>query len=269
MTKEKPSITDARKPNAGRMYDYYLGGHHNFEVDRQAADQVVELLPFVPKGVRLQRWCLRDIAEELTKRQGFDTIIDFASGLPTNDHIHHVVPEGTTVIYSDYDEVVVEYAQDILGDTSDVHYFLADFRQPKELLNRPEVGKVVGDERNVALVSWGISNFMSDEELSYIAQALYDWAGPESCWAFHAQGAGLNPDDPQMAKALQIYEQLGKPLHIRTLDHYKDLVHPWHVGEDGFVSLLDWHGFDESIMSEEDRVAHGAAGGGYGAYLVK
>ena len=58
----KESIIDDSKPNAGRMYDYYLGGNHNFEVDRQAADQVIQLLPFAPKGARLQRWSLQDIA---------------------------------------------------------------------------------------------------------------------------------------------------------------------------------------------------------------
>ena len=32
------SMSDASVPNAGRIYDYLLGGHHNFEVDRLAAE---------------------------------------------------------------------------------------------------------------------------------------------------------------------------------------------------------------------------------------
>ncbi len=40
----KESIVDASVPSAGRMYDYYLGGHHNFEVDRQANDGVCRTL---------------------------------------------------------------------------------------------------------------------------------------------------------------------------------------------------------------------------------
>ena len=70
----------------------FLGGSHNFEVDRQAAEQLLALLPFSEKFVRLQRWALQDLAVELTQQRGFDVIIDFASGLPTNDHLHHVVP---------------------------------------------------------------------------------------------------------------------------------------------------------------------------------
>src|SRR5512143_2542931 len=99
------NIVDASKPSAGRMYDYYLGGNHNFEVDRQAADQVLKIMPFVAKGARLQRWTLQDIAIELGEKRGYDVIIDFASGLPTMDHIHYKVPKGTTVIYSDSDPV--------------------------------------------------------------------------------------------------------------------------------------------------------------------
>ena len=94
----KESIIDDSKPNAGRMYDYYLGGNHNFEVDRQAAEQVIKLLPFAPKGARPQRWALQDIATELTVRRGHDLIVDLASGLPTNDHIHQVAPQGTTIV---------------------------------------------------------------------------------------------------------------------------------------------------------------------------
>ncbi|HSN76733.1 MAG TPA: SAM-dependent methyltransferase, partial [Anaerolineae bacterium] len=129
----KESIVDASVPSAGRIYDYLLGGHHNFEVDRQAATMLTQLIPFASKFVRLQRWCLQDLAYELTAVRGYDTIIDFASGLPTQDHLHFVVPNGTKVIYSDYDPIVVEYAREILGNTPNVHFFEADARRPEEL----------------------------------------------------------------------------------------------------------------------------------------
>ena len=31
------------KPNAARMYDYFLGGYHNFAIDRAAAEQVIAI----------------------------------------------------------------------------------------------------------------------------------------------------------------------------------------------------------------------------------
>ena len=32
---------DLERANAARMYDYYLGGAHNFAVDRERAEQVI------------------------------------------------------------------------------------------------------------------------------------------------------------------------------------------------------------------------------------
>jgi len=265
----RESIVDSSRPNAGRIYDYLLGGHHNFEVDRMAAEQLVQVAPFMPKALRLQRWCLQDIAGELTERRGHDTIVDFASGLPTNDHIHHVVPAGTTVIYSDYDPVVVEYAREILAGTPNVHYFLADARQPEELLNRAEVQEILKGKRDVALVSWGIAAFLSDEELAHMARVFYDWAGPAAVWVFNAQGADMNPEDPAVIRGMQIYKGMGQPLHYRTIEGYLALLAPWRVDAGGVVSLLQWHGMTEREMTEEDRRAFGAAGGAYGTYLVK
>ncbi len=265
----KESIVDATVPSAGRIYDYLLGGHHNFEVDRQAADRLLGLVPFLPKFARLQRWCLQDIARELTEVRKYNVIIDFASGLPTQDHIHAVVPEGTTVIYSDYDPVVVEYAREILGGTPNVFFFEADARRPLDLLHLPEVISILGDRRNVALVYWGIPGFLTDDEISYAAERLYQWAGKHSCWVFNFQAADVNPNNPAVIQGMEIYRQTGSPVYVRSKARYLELIAPWHPDELGLVSLLDWHGFDEGEMDRNDRDVFGPTGAGFGAYLKK
>lgn len=263
------SILDTTRPNAGRIYDYVLGGHHNFEVDRQAAEHLIKLIPYLPKAMRMQRWCLQDLAIELTQQRGFDVIIDFASGLPTNDHLHHVVTPETVVIYSDWDPVVVEYAHEILADTPNVYYFQADLRTPENLLNRPEVQAILKDRRDVALIAWGVSIFLTDDEIVQAAQALYRWAGPGSCWAFEAQGAVNQTDDPMIEKTLETYKQAGTALYLRPLERFQQLIRPWRPDSKGFVSFLDWHGFDQSQMTDEELHLAGPGGGNYGAYLVK
>lgn len=263
------SIIDTTKPSAGRIYDYLLGGHHNFEVDRQAADKIVQVLPFMPKFMRLQRWCLQDLAVELTERRGFDVIIDFASGLPTNDHIHHVVPAGTTVIYSDFDPVVVEYAREILADTPNVHFFQADARRPDELLNRPAVEEILQGQRKLAMVYWGITGFLADEDIAYAARYLYDWSSPESCWVVQAQGAGANTDHPSSIATRQLYKQMGTQVYVHSLENIQQLVAPWQADGLGFIDLVSWHSLEQDIMSAEDMAVWGKTAGGYGAYLIK
>ena len=263
------NIVDASKPSAGRIYDYLLGGNHNFEVDRQAGDQVLKLLPFSSKYVRLQRWALQDIAVELSEKRGYNVIIDFASGLPTNDHIHLKVKKGTTVIYSDYDPIVVEYTRDILKNVADTFFFQGDARHPENILEHPEVQKILAGQRKVGVVSWGLSGFIDDESISHMAKTFYDWCAPGSCWVFNCQAAGADPNSSGWKEVSKIYEQMGTPLYLRDLERYKELLQPWKPDSNGFVSLLDWHGFENSDFAGEDTESFGPMGGGHGVYLVK
>ncbi len=263
------SIIDASRPNGGRIYDYILGGHHNFEVDRQTADLFVKLMPFAPKAARMQRWCLQDIAEELTLRRGFDVIIDFASGLPTQDHIHQKVPAGTTVIYSDIDPVTIEYAREILKDVPNTYAFVANAGHPEELLESPEVQEILKGRREVAFVAWGLGTFISNVGLKQLASYTYEWSGPKSCFAFHAQGVGVDASDPATTQVMKVYEQMGTPLTFRSLERFEELLSPWQPDDKGFVSMLQWHEMDASMMSASDVRNFGPGGIGYGAYLVK
>jgi hypothetical protein len=251
------------------MYDYFLGGNHNFEVDRQAGDRVLKLMPFLTKYMRLQRWALQDIATELTEKRGYDVIIDFASGLPTNDHIHHKVPDGTVVMYSDYDQVIVEYAHEILENIPNIYFFHGDTARPEELLSRPEIQKILAGRKKVAFVIWGVSQFLSDEGLVDAIKYLYDWAAPGSCLVFNAQGADVNLENPAAMQIKKIYEQSGSKIYTRSLEEYIEMLKPWKPDEKGFVSLVNWHGFDAHELGKEDLASFEPMGGGYGAYLIK
>jgi len=261
------NIADASKPNAGRIYDYILGGNHNFEVDRQAAEQVLKLMPYAPKYARLQRWTLQDIAVDLSQRRGYEVIIDFASGLPTEDHIHHKVPNGTTVIYSDYDPITVEYAHEILGDTPNVYYIEADATRPEALLNDTNIQQILSGRQRVAFVLWGVTAFLTDEEIKHITRYLYDWSDPDSCLAFNAQVH--NPDSPAMKQVADLYRKMGTSVYIRATEQFDDLINPWKLGEAGWIPLLEWHGFDESQLGQEDIETFGPMAGAKGAYLMK
>jgi S-adenosyl methyltransferase len=196
-------------------------------------------------------------------------IIDFASGLPTNDHLHMKVKPGTTVIYSDYDPVVVEYTHEILKNASNTYFFQSDARKPEDLLNRPEVVKLLGGRRKVAFVVWGISLFLTDEEITHLVKYLYEWSAPGSILAFNAQGADVDTKDPDLIKVGDIYAKMGSELHFRTSSQYIKLLKPWKLEGKEFTSLLEWSGFDQSEMGKEDAKSVGPLGGGAGGYLVK
>ena len=263
----KDSIVDSSKPNPGRIYDYVLGGSHNFEVDRVAAEQLKKIIPYAEQYARLQRWSLKVIAEELTQRRGFDVIIDFASGLPTNDHIHLQVPEQTTVIYSDNDRLTVEYAQEILNGAKHARVFKSDAGRPDGLLDDSEVQALLNGRRKVAFVYWGVSAVLSDDELKNAARTLYEWAAPGSCLAFNSQT--LDADAPSVDQMIEIYQAMGTAVYPRMPEEHLPLLEPWQIEGDGFVPLYEWHGFDKSEFSGADNRVFGPTCGGHGAYFVK
>jgi hypothetical protein len=255
-------------PNAARIYDYLLGGTHNTEADRAVAATVLELTPFIPGVARRQRAAMKEVAAKLS-RHGFDLIIDFASGLPTDDHLHHHVPEGTAVVYADIDPVVIQYAHEILGDTPNVYYLQADIRQPHSLLGQPEVQRLLGEGRKAALVTWGISLYLSEEDIAALARSLYEWAPSSTYWVFNAPLVEVNAQHLGLIQVMAYYKSIGEPLYIHSLDRLKKLLQPWTLDERGFVSFLAWNDHSPSLLPPEELAAVGPAGGGYSAYLIR
>ena len=100
--KKSSSYIDTTQPNAGRIYDFLLGGNHNFEPDQQASQMLLQVAPFMPQALKQIRSFLGVSTKRLVA-DGFKYFIDFASGLPTNDNIHHFVSSEVKVIYSDID----------------------------------------------------------------------------------------------------------------------------------------------------------------------
>lgn len=55
MTEKQQGLESVDKPSSARIYDYLLGGRHNYAIDRQFASKQVELAPDMPKGMRSNR----------------------------------------------------------------------------------------------------------------------------------------------------------------------------------------------------------------------
>jgi len=70
------------KPSAARMYDYYLGGSHNFAIDREAAEEVLAVYPDAALVAQANRSFLRRAVQFLVD-QGVDQFLDVGSGIPT------------------------------------------------------------------------------------------------------------------------------------------------------------------------------------------
>lgn len=255
---------DTSVPNAGRIYDYVLGGSHNFEADRQAAEYMMSLVPSTRKWVRMLRMFMYTSIQQLSQ-EGFDQFLDFASGLPTVDHIHQTLPE-SKVVYTDNDPAIVNYALEIIGDNEKVRYIEADIRDVQAIVNSPLVEDLFGDDRRVAIGFNAVTNFLTHEELQHMLQSLYDWAAPGS--KLYATFETKDPDKmtPKMQQFVDMFEQVGSPYHFLTFEECQTLVKPWEPDEKGFQPLATWLGIEDQ-MTEADSEGVGLQF--YGVHLVK
>ena len=75
-----PPGVDPSKPSPARLYDYYLGGHNNFEVDRKAAEALRQSLPALSDAAWANRGFHQRAATWLAAEVGLRQFIDIGSG---------------------------------------------------------------------------------------------------------------------------------------------------------------------------------------------
>jgi hypothetical protein len=159
------------RPNAARIYDYYLGGYHNFEVDRLAADRLTETNP----DVRLASWVNRAFLRRCVRflvEQGMDQFLDIGSGIPTVGNVHEIAQASdpaACVVYVDIDPVAVAHSQAMLQGNPRAVAIRADARQPDQILAHAEVRRLLDWSRPAAVLFAGVLHLLPDDDQAYRA----------------------------------------------------------------------------------------------------
>jgi len=115
---------DPTKPNIARVYDYWLGGRHNLVADRELAEAMATLDPWIPAACKANRAFLGRAVRFLAG-QGIRQFLDIGSGIPTAGNVHEVAQAVTPearVVYVDRDPVSVAMGRELLAgnDRADV-----------------------------------------------------------------------------------------------------------------------------------------------------
>src|SRR2546423_15721109 len=77
-----PEGIDLDRPNAARMYDYALGGSHNFAVDREMVERVEAIMPGSSLVAHANRGFLRRAGRVCVGARGRQ-VLDLGAGIPT------------------------------------------------------------------------------------------------------------------------------------------------------------------------------------------
>ncbi|GAA2335042.1 SAM-dependent methyltransferase [Dactylosporangium salmoneum] len=161
---EQPSANARKAATAARMYDYYLGGIHNFPADREAAEAVIAQFPFIRDAARANRGFVAAAARFLAE-SGIKQYLDVGSGIPTVDNVHTIVrgPQpDARVVYVDLDPVAVAEGLEILAGDERAVAVRGDLLQPRAILEHPEVRRVLDLGRPVGLILAAVLHFVPD-----------------------------------------------------------------------------------------------------------
>src|SRR6266487_1666874 len=161
-----PTDVDVDVPSAARVYDYFLGGAHNFAVDRALAEEIARMTPDVGDTMRAGREFLRRAVRFLV-RAGISQFIDIGSGIPTVGNVHEIAQRllpSAHIVYVDIDPVAVAHSRALLTGNDRVAVLHADIRDPQKILSDPALRGLIDLSRPVAILLAGIMHFIHDED---------------------------------------------------------------------------------------------------------
>lgn len=260
-----PQGIDLSRPSVSRIYDYYLGGSHNFEVDREAARKAIDAFPGLPKIMQANRAFMRR-AVRYAVSQGVTQFLDIGSGIPTFGNVHEVAMETDSncrVVYVDNDPVAVAHSRAVLDGTPGAAVLAADFRSPRDILESEQVKQQLDLDKPVALLLVALLHFITDDQEPGKSIAAFRDALPQgSLLALtHASTEG-GPRTSAEGKQIQsVYSNTNAQLVMRGRADLEPFFEGFELVEPGLVSMPNWHP-DGPVDQEDPVVFTGYAGVG-------
>ncbi|MFE9396631.1 SAM-dependent methyltransferase [Streptomyces flavidovirens] len=252
-----PQGIDLTVPSVSRIYDFYLGGSHNFEADREAARKAMEFMPGLPKIMQANRAFMRR-AVRFASDEGITQFLDIGSGIPTFGNVHEVAqaanPEAR-VAYVDHDPVAVAHSRAVLAGNDRAGIAAADLRKPHDILSSPVVGGLIDFDRPVALLLVAVLHFIEDADDPRCAvDTLRDALAPGSLVILtHASYEGVPLPEERVGGTVEVYKSIKNPLVMRTREEVARFFEGYEMVEPGLVPLAEWR--PETPLSQEDPFA--------------
>ncbi|WP_329138074.1 SAM-dependent methyltransferase [Streptomyces sp. NBC_01476] len=232
---------DTSRPHPARMYDYFLGGRDNYEVDREAADRVLDIAPEVPASARANRDFLTRAVRYLTE-SGIRQFIDIGTGIPTSPNTHEIaqsVAPDARVAYIDNDPIVATHAGARLLGAGNTGFFLGDMRDPQSIMEHPTIGELIDFEQPIALMTVSVMHFVTDAEDPAGMIGAYRDMLPAGSHLVLSHATGDFHQD-HVDEVLEIYKKATASLTARTHAEVLALFAGFELVEPGLVQVPLW-----------------------------
>jgi hypothetical protein len=260
----RPVGVDVDTPSAARIYDYALGGAHNFAADRAAAEALFRALPDAPLVARSNRAFLQR-AVRYCVQQGISQFLDLGSGIPTVGNVHevaHEVDPQARVVYVDNDPVAVATTEQMLEDNPNATIVPADMRDADAVLNAPETRRMLDFTQPIGLMMVAVLHYVSvaDDAAAIVARYTRALVPGSLLVISHT----TEDPRPEVAAAIKkIFAETSTPVTHRSREEVAELLAGLELLPPGVVWTPQWHPSDdtEPLQDSPERSATFAAVG--------
>jgi SAM-dependent methyltransferase len=236
-----PDHVDLETPSAARMYDFYLGGSHNFAADRELAQAALQAWPETPYMCRANRAFLRRAVSHLAAA-GIEQFLDLGSGIPTAGNVHEIAQElrpAARTVYVDCDAVAYAHGSALLRDQPQALYLQADLRDPEAVLGSEQVTEFLDLSKPIAVLMLMTLHFVPDDDDPHDIVAAYREAvAPGSYFVFSHGTNEYRPADTGDITA--VYTQASHGIVPRDRAQIAELARGWDLVDPGLVDVIHW-----------------------------
>jgi hypothetical protein len=240
---EAPKV-DPTVSHSARIWNYWLGGKDNFQVDREIGDQFRELFPDIVDIARGSREFLTRAVTFLAGEAGIRQFLDIGTGLPTVNNTHEVaqrVAPESRIVYVDNDPMVLAHARALLVGTPQgvTEYLDADLHEPEKIL-AAATRTTLDFSQPVALMLMNILGHVPDldEARSIVTRLTAEL--PSGSYLVMADGTNVVRGE-EFERAIAIWNASGSlPYHLRSPEQISTLLDGLEVIEPGLVSCPLW-----------------------------
>jgi len=164
---EGPTRLNTGVAHNARVWNYWIGGKDNYEIDQRVGEHVAGMFPVIREVARADRDFLGRAVRFLATERGVRQFLDIGTGLPTVDNTHEIaqrVAPDARIVYVDNDPLVLIHARTLLTSTPEgvTDYIDADVHDPAAIVQR--AADTLDFDRPVAVMMLGILNFILDTE---------------------------------------------------------------------------------------------------------
>ena len=267
-TERVPVGVDPTRASIARVYDAFLLGKDNYEIDREVLHKVQKAAPEAQDLAFENRGFLIRACRFLASQTGITQFLDLGSGLPTAENTHQVVqrinPE-TTVVYVDNDPVVLAHGRALLEENEHTHFVAEDIFEPQRILENEVVRQNIDFSQPLAFLQLGtLHHFNGPDERP--AEIMKEYVDALPSGSFVAISHFFDPQDEDSATARKMEDFfLHSPMGsgtFRTQKQIEDLFHGLEMVPPGVVRCADW--WPDGPRLKELNVAQRTIAGGIG-----